>query len=284
MFPFSQTTKQSSSTSDLIKALSNTGPGPGAYDLPQSFNKSPNQSVFLPHHSSVRSKSQAGLAKKSSEDLRGPGYYDLTLPDKATNSGVLLKSNTRRMQSLKSETNNLDFYNVDPALFPSKKKGGLTENMSSFIEPVKPSLQKVRINDYSMIRKLLEIKPGQKDKPNLWGSQDNPGPGNYDSAKSFEWLSKYKPQNRLGQPSFAPRKESSLFHTSKNTVSPDPGSYNLPSTFSSEKLKVYSSWAFSSGHASPARPQKLADGFAPLTDSLQPVHISFNKNKNKKWL
>lgn len=267
-----------------LAKFKNTGPGPGSYDTTKDLGRQAqhksghNTSTFL----FGRSKSHVAVRREASPPPSlGPGSYDVQLPAKSVNPGVLMKSSVGRMGMPKPASYGIGFYEVGGDL--SQHKSYQTpENTSSFAVPVKGSLQKVKITDYSKIRKLIQVKPTEKiEVRSLWASGSIPGPGAYDDAHAYHFLQDYKPISTKGVAGFASNKPRDQMASKQR--SPEPGAYNIKSAFDSERYQLFNS-VFLSTTKRLQDPLPPNEGLGPEDVSFRPAHKSHNKNPHKNWV
>lgn len=265
----------------------NTGPGPGSYQFPSTLGNSRASSSSISLKPSMarsgfgtRSNSLSTLTKPDEDGKRGPGSYNVILPLSGSNSGVGLRSKSKRLQTPRYDGPETDFYEVGKNMM--MKKPYVEANLSSaFASPVKNSLKKVRIHELEKIRRVIEIQAGAKEVPDLWKNDKTPAPGQYETQKSYLALNDYNPNHmNRGMPGFVsgnPR-----IPAMKVDKKPEPGTYNLPSAFDSEKFQVRSSMFVSESEKGIKLSKDISYFMMPAQIEYKPSHSSFHKNPKNK--
>lgn len=259
------------------------GPGPGAYNISSIFeehslSKGPVKRKPSTFGMSARSSSLHSLHKSEIDSKRGPGEYNITSPHLNSNPGVSMKSTSKRLMMPNSETNHLDFYDVGKNML-MKKNYVEPEFSSAFAKPYKAMLRKVRLHELDKIRKVIDIKPGSKAAPNIWQDITSPGPGQYDYQKSYLFLQEYnlaKDQSPLLFPGF--RSKNPRIPYPKEEKKPDPATYNLPSTFDTEKFQVKSPMFMSESLRDATVHHEVYESAMPYDPTMKPRQRSFHKN------
>jgi len=259
-----------------VKRYSNTGPGPGSYNPNDSFlstlnmktlpNSSKNSSILRP-----RSLSTSKIDKPSL--VPGPGQYDVEQPFKSTNSGNAMNSKEPRLNLKPYSTCKSEYYDYgQDALL--KKSFSATGLSCVFAPNVKPSLRKVKLNDYDKIKQLLLVQPGDKKKPDLWSTSDVPGPGAYVLPGITPITDHQSASFKSSCPRILPFKPSKV---------PPPTAYDIKSCFSSNKSKKYNA-VFIEGNTSTQHPKVSPLDYVSYDVKISPKHVSHHKSPAKVWL
>ena len=274
------------SKSQVLIHYKNTGPGPGSYDRQSDFQRTTKIARILSQSTLERQgmfkkESQLVVVKDRSGELRGPGSYDVKLPGSSNNPGVLFKSKTKRTIPIPNlPSSNIGFYEVGKNILPQKQYS-MPANTSSFIRPSNQLLS-VKINDYEKIRRIIEAKPLEQIRPDsLWNRGSIPGPGEYERDR-ISYMFNERETKKYNKIYKQPLSEKPIV-TRHKLETPEPGRYDIKSSFDTDKYKVYNSM-FLSTTKRYSQPRPTTDSIGPEKVNYVPIFHKPNSNPLKNWI